>query len=92
MIKIRFKKCCDSCLSLKPYTDTEKMYSDKEVIQIFTTIGCEHEKICKAYLEDYSNRKRCLNCKFDEVDCTNPNPCFFDGEGNLTGYTPKIKI
>ena len=55
MIKINFKKCCYTCGNCSVYDMERSLYSrsvisDKEIV-----IGCEHEKVCKSYLEEVSN-------------------------------------
>lgn len=51
-ITINFKKCCNDCTHLKIYTDINELHSYilvNKIVAIITTIGCEHENVCKEY-------------------------------------------
>lgn len=51
-IIINFKKVCyQDCPYRKTYLKESIMYADSTEYMVETIIGCEHEKVCKAYLE-----------------------------------------
>lgn len=50
MIDIKFKECCNTCASLDVYTEVTNVYSDNVKNVCVTMIGCNHEKVCGAYL------------------------------------------
>lgn len=51
-ITINFKKVCyQDCPYRKTYLNENTMYTGNIAYMVETLIGCEHEKVCKAYLE-----------------------------------------
>jgi len=52
MIEIKFKDCCNECVQRTTYLDENKMYGEDRVYLMTTVIGCEHEKVCKKYIEE----------------------------------------
>lgn len=53
MIINNLKECCEECKYRSTYADDNKIYSNTcdVVMDVATTIGCEHEQVCKRYLE-----------------------------------------
>lgn len=58
MITIKFKECCMNCVQVKTYTDENKAYALDKVFLSSTTIGCEHEEVCKKYIDDTDELQR----------------------------------
>lgn len=56
MITINYKSCCGECTNIKSYLNENKIMSTAnnkdECIEAATTIGCQHEKVCKKYIEN----------------------------------------
>lgn len=52
MLIVKFKQCCTECAHRDTLVDESKLYSNEDVVDVITTIHCEHEKVCKAYLEE----------------------------------------
>lgn len=51
-IQINFKEVCYSCKHRNTYINEHNLYGDNIVFVVATVIGCEHEKVCKCYLEN----------------------------------------
>lgn len=51
MIKIYFKFCCQSCANRDAYINEHKIMGDNIVYSTETEIGCNHEKVCKEFIE-----------------------------------------
>lgn len=51
MIDIKFKKCCDDCPYRDIYVNETELVGDRQVIMKCSTIGCNHELVCKEYRE-----------------------------------------
>jgi len=51
MLEIRFKECCYNCSNRDTYVTESRLRGDSTPILVMTDIGCEHEKVCKEYLE-----------------------------------------
>ena len=51
MLEIKFKECCNDCGNRETYVNESKLSGDGEVVAVVTVIGCEHENVCKEYLE-----------------------------------------
>lgn len=56
MIEIKFKDCCQNCASRNTYLKEDSMYAINRVVEVYTAIGCEHELVCKQYIEDELQR------------------------------------
>ena len=52
MIQNKLKNCCNACTHRKVYTEEIVMRSNDSIFDIITKIGCEHEEICKEYIEE----------------------------------------
>jgi hypothetical protein len=52
MIEIKFKFCCADCPNRETYINEDSLYSGITKEITVTVIGCKHEKVCKAYIED----------------------------------------
>jgi len=51
-MEINFKDCCTKCVQRKTYVNENKVYcGDGSVYLTATVIGCEHEKVCKEYID-----------------------------------------
>lgn len=50
-IQINFKQVCHTCPHRKTQIDENVAYSDNQRYAVNTLISCEHEKVCKMYIE-----------------------------------------
>lgn len=51
MVTVNFKEVCHTCPNRDTYLIEDPLCSDNRIFAIITTIGCNHEKVCKDYLD-----------------------------------------
>ena len=81
--------CLPDCPFMDLDVDTQMIYADNSVAHIRTTVSCSHEDVCKMWAEREDVHRTCKGCKYDEANCTNPEPCVTNEFGGRTGYTRK---
>lgn len=50
-VTINFKKVCNTCPHRDTYFDENAFYGGNRPIMTYTVVGCNHEKVCKEYLD-----------------------------------------
>lgn len=58
MIKNRLKECCQLCPYIEISTYTDKLKAGDECIFANVDIFCEHEKVCKRYIENQNTEDK----------------------------------
>jgi len=74
---------------MKLSVDSKIAWGDNKAQMITNVVSCEYEDVCKMWAEREDVHRTCKGCKYDEVNCTNPEPCVTNEFGSRTGYTRK---
>ena len=81
--------CPAECRFMKLSVDSEIVWGDSKAQMITNIVSCEYEDVCKMWAEREDAHRTCKGCKYDEANCTNPEPCVTNEFGGWTGYTRK---
>lgn len=81
--------CPAECRFMKLSVDSEIAWGDNKAQMITNIVSCEYEDVCKMWAEREDAHRTCKGCKYDEANCTNPEPCVTNEFGGWTGYTRK---
>lgn len=39
-------RCCEECIGIRPYVQTEDLFGDDEIVDRILTVGCENAEQC----------------------------------------------
>lgn len=48
MIKLEVEDYCHNCEEFEPVADTNRLYSELEVVESYTSVRCEKRMVCRA--------------------------------------------
>lgn len=57
MLEINFKLCCENCPDRKTYINETGMQADNRTVSVLTVLGCEHESVCRFYVNPNTFRR-----------------------------------